>query len=234
MQRIELSRGIPRVVNLLCDRALEAAYAQQQRSVDAATIAAAAQALGIPNATQPSATEAAATEAAAAKPAAAVLPVWPELEPIAAAPAGAPSPARKSGAGRYAAIAASVALVGAAVWFGARAMIGGGARDTQPQAARPIPPAPAAQPAPVSPIPPREAQTPPPSAARSSSQRGLRRAARPCSARAPRASTAPAACRERPRGGGGRAGRRRPCVGSGAPRAARGTLPAQDLGWALS
>jgi general secretion pathway protein A len=41
------SNGLPRLVNLLCDRALEAAFAQQQRTIDAGAIDAAATALGL-------------------------------------------------------------------------------------------------------------------------------------------------------------------------------------------
>ncbi len=37
-----LSRGVPRLLNVLCDRALEVAFEQQSRSVDALTVAAAA------------------------------------------------------------------------------------------------------------------------------------------------------------------------------------------------
>ena len=44
----ELSRGIPRVVNILCDRTLEAAYAQWLRTIDAPLINLTAVALGLP------------------------------------------------------------------------------------------------------------------------------------------------------------------------------------------
>jgi general secretion pathway protein A len=44
----ELSRGIPRVVNILCDRALEAAYAQWLRTIDAPLINLTAGTLGMP------------------------------------------------------------------------------------------------------------------------------------------------------------------------------------------
>jgi type II secretory pathway predicted ATPase ExeA/cell division protein FtsN len=42
-----LSGGVPRVINLICDRALEAAYALQSNAVDEATVATAARALGL-------------------------------------------------------------------------------------------------------------------------------------------------------------------------------------------
>jgi type II secretory pathway predicted ATPase ExeA/cell division protein FtsN len=44
----QLSGGIPRVVNLLCDRALEAAYGAQRRTIDVPLITAAARALDLP------------------------------------------------------------------------------------------------------------------------------------------------------------------------------------------
>ena len=62
----QLSRGIPRVVNLLCDRALEAAYERRSRPVDAALINAAAQALDLVAAPQAAASLAAAVPASPA------------------------------------------------------------------------------------------------------------------------------------------------------------------------
>jgi len=59
----QLSRGIPRVVNLLCDRALEAAYERRSRPVDAALINAAAQTLDLIAAPQAAASTAAAEPA---------------------------------------------------------------------------------------------------------------------------------------------------------------------------
>lgn len=43
----QISHGVPRVINLLCDRALELAFAARQRSIGGPTIRAAARALGI-------------------------------------------------------------------------------------------------------------------------------------------------------------------------------------------
>ena len=60
----QLSRGIPRMVNLLCDRALEGAYERQLKSVDPSTIHSAAQHLGL---------------AVAPEPVAAASFVWPQL-----------------------------------------------------------------------------------------------------------------------------------------------------------
>ncbi|PYQ76744.1 MAG: hypothetical protein DMG04_02710 [Acidobacteria bacterium] len=62
----QLSRGIPRVVNLLCDRALEAAYERRSRPVDAALINAAAQTLDLIAAPQAAASTAAAEPASPA------------------------------------------------------------------------------------------------------------------------------------------------------------------------
>ncbi len=98
----ELSQGVPRVVNIVCDRALETAWTRQSRTIDAALVAEAAHALGF-----------------AAEPAAAP----PEASPLDTAEHAddeiAPAAGRQTG--RYIAIAASVALVGAAIWFGSRA-----------------------------------------------------------------------------------------------------------------
>ena len=62
----QLSRGIPRVVNLLCDRALEDAYERRSRPVDAALINAAAQTLDLIAAPQAAASTAAAEPASPA------------------------------------------------------------------------------------------------------------------------------------------------------------------------
>jgi general secretion pathway protein A len=127
----QISGGIPRVVNLLCDRALEAAYRGGLRTVDASTINGAAGALGL---------------AAAAKPAAAALPVWPQLAAADSAATPAPEPPAASSARRYGAIAATVAVV-AIAWFGVRS------------AARRSPGEPVSRPAPAAaPQPARPAQ----------------------------------------------------------------------------
>jgi len=116
----QLSRGIPRVVNLLCDRALEAAYARELRAVDASLIGTAAKALALP---------AAAETAASPSLESPESLEWPQLVPTASAPGAPPSPADATRASRYLIVTASLALVGAAIWFGGRAMTQRGSRE---------------------------------------------------------------------------------------------------------
>jgi type II secretory pathway predicted ATPase ExeA len=154
----QISGGIPRVVNLLCDRALEAAYRGGLRTVDAPTINAAAGALGL---------------AAAAEPAAAALPVWPQLTAEGGASSARPEPPAASRARRYGTIAATVAVV-AIAWFGVRsaarrspgepvpAPSPTAAQPARPPQAASTPPAPPAEPAPP---PPAAEPTPAPAAA---------------------------------------------------------------------
>ena len=104
-----ISQGIPRVVNLLCDRALEAAYSRQLRTVDAPLINAAAAALNLATgAVEP------------AEPAG--LPVWPELQPTGDAEAGEASAAGASRTKRYGVLAAVGVVAVAASWFGVRSL----------------------------------------------------------------------------------------------------------------
>jgi general secretion pathway protein A len=167
----QISGGIPRVVNLLCDRALEAAYRGGVRTVEASTINAAAAALGL---------------AVVAEPAAAPLPVWPQLPAEDGVAKPAPEPPAASRARRYGAIAATVAVV-AIAWFGVRsaarrspgepvsapAPAPSPAQPTRPAQAASTPAAPPPEPAsapppaqtnPMAPppAPPRAAATPPP------------------------------------------------------------------------
>jgi general secretion pathway protein A len=110
----QLSRGIPRVVNLLCDRALEAAYARELRAVDASLIGTAAQALPLP-----AAPETAASLSLESPPSL----EWPQLVPTAVpAPDAPPIPDHAPRANRYVIVAASLVLAGAAIWYGGRAM----------------------------------------------------------------------------------------------------------------
>ena len=120
----QISGGIPRVVNLLCDRALEAAYRSGSRTVDASTITAAAGALGL---------------AAVAEAAPAPLPVWPQLAAEDGGGKTAPEPPPASRARRYGAIAATVAVV-AIAWFGVRSAA---RRSPEPVSAPAPTPAPA-------------------------------------------------------------------------------------------
>ena len=107
----ELSHGIPRVVNLLCDRALEAAYAQELRAVDASLIGDAAKSLAL----------SVVPEAAPSTPV--ESPRSFSERPV--APARFADHATDASANRkrlgYAIAAASVVLAGAAIWFGGRA-----------------------------------------------------------------------------------------------------------------
>jgi general secretion pathway protein A len=107
-----LSGGIPRTINLLCDRALEAACARQMRNVDSGLIEEAAQALALrPRLLDP---DAAPLSAGGSEP----RELRDESPPIAF---GRFEPAStRSRAVRAAAAAAAVAAVGAAVWFGAQ------------------------------------------------------------------------------------------------------------------
>ena len=78
-----LSVGLPRVINIVCDRALEAAYAQRTRTIDLETINAAARALGMPVQSAPAAasaqTVAAAPGAVSAKESPKLLDFFPPL-----------------------------------------------------------------------------------------------------------------------------------------------------------
>lgn len=108
-----LSRGIPRVVNLLCDRALEAAYARQSRIVDESLVIGAAHALGLP----------AVPDELAAPP-----PTFPIVESVVesvAVDAGAPEPRpipHVARGRRYALAAGAFVVAVAAVWLWSRTM----------------------------------------------------------------------------------------------------------------
>jgi hypothetical protein len=133
----ELSGGLPRVINLLCDRSLEGAYASRLRMVDGPLIQTAARALGIGQPAAPAATAAPVSANASSAQAAADESFWsgslfeaetpvnavqPADEPV---PAGLIAPTRPAAAPRvtmYLVVAASVALAGVAILFGVRAM----------------------------------------------------------------------------------------------------------------
>ncbi|HKB11525.1 MAG TPA: AAA family ATPase, partial [Vicinamibacterales bacterium] len=125
-----ISHGIPRVVNLLCDRALEAASSQQLPTVDAPMIAAAAQALALP-----------ALEPVAVTP----LPAAPQIERMEATDDAGPVQRKPPAARLYALVATVVALAVVAIWLGVRALSGPSPGETPP--AQPAPrPQPAAPP----------------------------------------------------------------------------------------
>jgi general secretion pathway protein A len=103
-----LSGGLPRVVNVLCDRALEAACARRSRTVDAALISTAALAVDL-RAQPPQVDPAPAPEPVKAGDVA--TPIVFEAAPAAA-------PHRK----RIVALITAVALATVAAWLGARAL----------------------------------------------------------------------------------------------------------------
>ncbi|PYQ80660.1 MAG: hypothetical protein DMG03_22105 [Acidobacteria bacterium] len=187
----QLSRGIPRVVNLLCDRALEAAYERRSRPVDAALINAAAQTLDLIAAPQAAASTAAAEPASPATTStehhapttlddalstphdargtlnpASTSPMWPELVTSPAPTRDEPRPTGGTGhVRRYAIVAASLALVGAALWLGGRALNRRGEGEhVQPPAAA-VQPTTAPQAAPIVAAPSRDTSQPTASAA---------------------------------------------------------------------
>ena len=167
----EISRGVPRVINLLCDRSLEAACASNLRVVDAFGINKAAGALGLgtlgaprvsseesPAPARPPKPEhsfwvPAPSESRSAAPTG-ESPAFAADEPVSAHIPAAPRPGLK-----YVLLAASLALVAfVAVWYGLRA-----AAPSAPWESRPAPPVsrpqiPAVAPAPDGP----HASAPPP------------------------------------------------------------------------
>lgn len=95
-----ISRGVPREVNLLCDRALETAYTEQTRTVSASHVRTAATLLHMP----------AAEDVVAAAPSMVTAAAPSPLSPSSRSPR------------RLVAAAATVAVVAAIVWLGAAAM----------------------------------------------------------------------------------------------------------------
>jgi general secretion pathway protein A len=157
---LQLARGVPRVINLLCDRSLEEAYASQLRIIDRPLIQTAALALGVGDHAAPSTTadrnvHASDTEVGPDRP---VSTVAPEAEHEIARPAaeavsglGAPDqPATASPVRKYAVLAACIVLAGVVIVFGLRAArppapaAPSSAASSMPRAAGPRPdPAPA-------------------------------------------------------------------------------------------
>jgi type II secretory pathway predicted ATPase ExeA len=150
----QLSGGIPRVVNLLCDRALEAAYADQGRTIDVPLITAAARALNLP----PPPEAAAPTTV----PTSIDVPREPferepferesfeseafEPEPVERAEETVPvafeelPPTAVPGWRRPLVFAASLVFAVAVIWFGGRALNAPRGGERQPDAALPTPP----------------------------------------------------------------------------------------------
>ena len=145
------SAGIPRVINLLCDRALEAAYGQQARSIGAPLIESAARELDLHAASQPA--------PAAPVPVASALshpPPEPAVEEDGqfAFEAASLEEKRPDRSKLLLAVAAVVVAVG--TWFGVRALFS--PEPTERVAAAPPPSAPR-QPS-VQPSPPPSAAAP--------------------------------------------------------------------------
>jgi cell division septation protein DedD len=131
-----LSGGVPRIINLLCDRALETAYAHRAPTVDASFINAAAGELRLPAAVPPACSE----------------PLEGTNEDVVVATEvfasiAAARPARRSGL----ILATSLALLVAAAWLGTRALKRVSQRETPAQAAtsRAAPTIPPSAPAPL-------------------------------------------------------------------------------------
>jgi type II secretory pathway predicted ATPase ExeA/cell division protein FtsN len=123
-----LSRGTPRIINVLCDRALEAAYEQQARSVDFPLVEGAAAELGMTIAPTPAPTPPPSALAAyppertvAAEPPPAASVVWSDHEelPVRFGETAEIEKARPQ-ANRLLVGAAVVIVAGAAAWFAVR------------------------------------------------------------------------------------------------------------------
>ncbi|HKT80349.1 MAG TPA: AAA family ATPase [Vicinamibacterales bacterium] len=89
-----LSQGVPRVINLICDRALEVAFASKERSIDRAVVEAAARQLGLASPSGAVATKAAAITAPAVG---LVTPPVDVAAPAASAPVPTPAVAAPAG-----------------------------------------------------------------------------------------------------------------------------------------
>ena len=161
------SGGLPRMVNLLCDRALEIACAQRLRTIDAGLIDAAVSALGLR------------VEPAAVSPAPVAQPLEiPATSSFADLESDAPveRPRRQGSAGLISVLAVALAVAAVAAWFGTRApgkpvtapSVAVGGPATAPAGARSTPPASveqAAAPAPAAAAPAPAAAVPAPAAA---------------------------------------------------------------------
>jgi general secretion pathway protein A len=172
----EISRGLPRVVNLLCDRSLEEACASGLRVVDATVIGRAAAALNLgPPAAPPTPANEGAARAQQPRPehsfwvpaqsaARAANPPVESLEAFAPAESPANVPAAPRQRPKYGLPAALFALVAfVAVWFGLRAVAPSSPQST-PGGSRPAPPVSRPQTPAVGPAPDRPNASAPPAA----------------------------------------------------------------------
>jgi len=130
-----LSGGLPRVVNLLCDRSLEAAYASRLRIIDGPLIQTAARALGVGEPAAPAAPAAGVNATARSTQAETDESPWtfsqsesespdntvqPADEPVPAGSSARTRPAAAPRVARYLVVASSLALAAVAIWFGVR------------------------------------------------------------------------------------------------------------------
>jgi type II secretory pathway predicted ATPase ExeA len=192
-----ISGGLPRVINIVCDRALEAAYTEQIRTIDIADINAAARAVGLPEHAVPLGNEAEAFAIASDTPAIADDSVWPAIpfdaqaEDEGAAAVTPDRPGAWRGARKGAAIAASLAIATVGIWFGIRALNSPAEPQAAPAAA-PRPSSPLAEPGgrPAIAAPETTATVPPPGGPGTATPRAPDTAA---SSAAPAAPAAPAA-----------------------------------------
>ena len=144
-----LSGGTPRIINLLCDRALEAAYEQQARSVDEALVEGAAAELGMSSAPAPAPLPSTPLAAyPSERTVAAEPPPTPSVPPVASPEPGelpvafgempdAETPRPHSN--RLLVVAAVVIVAGAAAWFAVRGFLRSEPADSSFTAAAPPP-----------------------------------------------------------------------------------------------
>jgi general secretion pathway protein A len=155
----KLSGGLPRVINLVCDRSLEAAYVFQQRTIDAPLIDTAARALGMAPDSVPTG-----SPSKPLQPADDAMPVT--FTPLAQRTAGTSPRA-------YLVLATSLVAAAVAIWLGVRAARPPAVQTPPSEAAAPAPSATTApearpDPAPVGPpasVPEPAASTPTPTTA---------------------------------------------------------------------
>ena len=145
-----LSGGTPRIINLLCDRALEAAYEQQALSVDAPLVEGAAAELGMPGGSAPAMAQP--TALATHPPERTVVPepapaapvtssvAWPDPGELPVAFHETPeTETRPLQSNRLLVAAAVVIVAGAAAWFAVRGLMRSEPADSSFTAAAPPP-----------------------------------------------------------------------------------------------
>jgi general secretion pathway protein A len=147
-----LSGGLPRVINLLCDRSLEAAFALRLRTIDPPLVHTAARELGLTQ--QPAPTDSAANPLATAFGTRAGpgesfwtatvreppdRPLESAGETVAVAVSTLAQPAVAGIPRKYLALAASLALAAVVIWLGVRAVMPSVARTGTPPPETPAP-----------------------------------------------------------------------------------------------